>query len=154
MEKIALFDCVEVIVEKTKDRVKEQSRIRRIFIAMKISDQSDRQQDSQRRKKLLDQELARYLHILTENGNPEKVILFGSYAWGTPTDDSDVDLLIIQKSDEPRRTRQINLRRKLFGSGVAMDFIIYTPDELNRRLSIRDVFVNKILRQGKVLYER
>jgi predicted nucleotidyltransferase len=86
--------------------------------------------------------------------DPEKVILFGSYAWGTPTDDSDVDLLIIQKSDEPRRTRQINLRRKFFGSGVAMDFIIYTPDELNRRLSIRDVFVNKILNQGKVLYER
>jgi uncharacterized protein len=86
--------------------------------------------------------------------NPEKVILFGSYAWGTPTDDSDVDLLIIQKSDEPRRTRQINLRRKLFGSGVAMDFIIYTPDELDGRLRIRDVFVNKILRQGKVLYER
>lgn len=86
--------------------------------------------------------------------DPEKIILFGSYAWGNPTKDSDVDLLIIQKSDESRRIRQINLRRKLFGSGVPMDFIVYTPDELNKRLNIRDVFVNKILKQGKILYER
>lgn len=86
--------------------------------------------------------------------DPEKIILFGSYAWGNPTEDSDVDLLIIQKSDESRRIRQINLRRKLFGSGVPMDFIVYTPDELEKRLSIRDVFVNKILKQGKILYER
>ena len=84
--------------------------------------------------------------------NPEKIILFGSYAWGEPTDDSDVDLFIVQKSNEPRRARQISLRRKLFGSGVPMDIIIYTPEELERRMSIRDVFIRKILRDGKLIY--
>lgn len=91
---------------------------------------------------------------IVEETKPERVILFGSYAWGQPDKDSDVDFLIIQKSDEPRRIRQINLRKKLFGSGVPMDFIIYTPTELENRLKIRDVFMRKILKDGKVLYER
>jgi uncharacterized protein len=85
--------------------------------------------------------------------NPEKIILFGSYAWGEPTEDSDVDFLIIKKSDEPRRSRQISLRQKLFGSGVPMDLLIYTPEELEKRMSIRDVFIRKILRDGKLIYE-
>jgi uncharacterized protein len=84
--------------------------------------------------------------------NPEKIILFGSYAWGKPTDSSDVDLFIVQKTSETKRTRQISLKRKLFGSGVPMDIIIYTPEELEKRMSIRDVFVRKILRDGKLLY--
>ncbi|MDQ1284392.1 MAG: uncharacterized protein QG620_740 [Patescibacteria group bacterium] len=85
--------------------------------------------------------------------NPKKIILFGSYAWGNPNEDSDVDLLVIQDSEEPRRERQITLRKKLFGIEVPMDIIIYTPEELEKRLSIRDVFMRKIFRDGKLLYE-
>lgn len=85
--------------------------------------------------------------------NPEKIILFGSYAWGKPTDDSDVDLFIIQKSKEPRRARQIYLRKKLYEIGVPTDLLVYTPEELERRMSIRDVFMRKILRDGKILYD-
>lgn len=84
--------------------------------------------------------------------NPEKIILFGSYAWGEPTNDSDVDLLIIQESDEPRRTRQISLRKKLFGSGVSMDLLVYTQAELNYRLELGDFFFEKIINEGKVIY--
>jgi predicted nucleotidyltransferase len=86
--------------------------------------------------------------------NPEKVILFGSYAWGKPTEDSDVDLFIIQKSNEPRRQRQMTLRKRLFNIGIPMDIIIYTPEELKKRMDIRDVFMRKILRDGKILYEQ
>ena len=84
--------------------------------------------------------------------NPEKIILFGSYAWGMPTDDSDVDLFIIQKSNEPRRARQISLRKKLFGSNVPMDILVYTPEELNYRLELEDFFFEKIIKEGKVIY--
>jgi predicted nucleotidyltransferase len=84
--------------------------------------------------------------------NPEKIILFGSYAWGKPTESSDVDLFIVQKSDETKRVRQISLKKKLFGSGVPMDIIIYTPEELEKRINIRDVFVRKVLRDGKLIY--
>jgi predicted nucleotidyltransferase len=83
---------------------------------------------------------------------PEKIILFGSYAWGNPNEDSDVDLFIIQKTSEPKRARQTSLRKKLFSIGVPMDIIIYTPEELEKRMDIRDVFVRKILRDGKVLH--
>lgn len=86
--------------------------------------------------------------------NPEKIILFGSYAWGKPDENSDVDLFIVQNSKEPRRYRQTYLRRKLFGSGVPMDLLIYTPSEIESRLSIGDFFVKKILNQGKILYEQ
>ena len=84
--------------------------------------------------------------------NPQKIILFGSYAWGKPTESSDVDLFIVQKSDETKRVRQISLKKKLFGSGVPMDIIIYTPEELEKRINIRDVFVRKVLRDGKLIY--
>lgn len=86
--------------------------------------------------------------------NPEKIILFGSYAWGTPTDDSDVDLFIIKKSDVPRRARQIELRKKLHGNGIPIDILVYTPEEVNSRLSINDVFLRKIFRDGKTIYEQ
>lgn len=85
--------------------------------------------------------------------NPERIILFGSYAWGTPTGDSDVDLFIIQRTNKSKRARQVFLRRKLFGSGVPMDILIYTPEELEKRLSMRDVFIRKIIRDGKLIYE-
>jgi uncharacterized protein len=85
--------------------------------------------------------------------NPEKIILFGSYAWGNPTDESDVDLFIIQKSSESRLIRQTGLRRKLWGSGVPMDLLVYTPEEIEKRLEIDDPFISYILSKGRVLYQ-
>ncbi len=86
--------------------------------------------------------------------DPEKIILFGSYAWGKPTEDSDVDLFIIKNSNEPRRVRQVSLRKKLFGSGVPMDLLVYTQEELNRRLELEDFFFEKIINNGKVIYAK
>lgn len=85
--------------------------------------------------------------------NPKKIILFGSYAWGKPTEDSDVDLFIIQESSESRLNRQAELRRKLWGSGVPMDLLVYTPEEVKKRLEIDDPFISYILNKGKVLYQ-
>ncbi|MDO8529155.1 MAG: nucleotidyltransferase domain-containing protein [bacterium] len=86
--------------------------------------------------------------------NPEKIVLFGSYAWGKPDKDSDVDFFIIQKSNLPRRQRQIELRKKLYGSGVPMDLLIYTPEELQYRLELEDFFFKKIIKEGKELYAK
>jgi predicted nucleotidyltransferase len=85
--------------------------------------------------------------------NPEKIILFGSYAWGNPTEDSDVDLFIIQKSLQSRSDRQAELRRKLWGSGVPMDLLVYTPAEIEKRLEIDDPFISYILSKGKIIYQ-
>jgi len=85
--------------------------------------------------------------------DPEKIILFGSYAWGKPTDDSDVDLFIIKKSRDSRLTRQMNLSEKMWGSGVPMDLLVYTPEEVQKRLDLEDPFIEYILTKGKVLYQ-
>lgn len=87
--------------------------------------------------------------------DPEKIILFGSYAWGEPDNDSDVDLFIIQKSDEPKRQRQTYLRRKLFGSGVPVDILVYTPEEIKKSINENgNLFIEDIARNGKILYEK
>lgn len=86
---------------------------------------------------------------------PEKIILFGSYAWGEPHEDSDLDLFIIKKSQKRRIDREQELRMKLYGNKFPpMDLLIYTPDELKRRLDIDDFFVREILTRGKTLYAR
>jgi len=66
-----------------------------------------------------------------------------------------VDLFIIQNSKEPRRERQAYLRRKLLGSNVPMDFLVYTPEEVNKSINEnQNLFIEDIMRNGKVIYEK
>ncbi len=86
---------------------------------------------------------------------PEKIILFGSYAWGTPHEDSDVDLLVVKASLVPRREREYELRRILFPSPFAFDVLVYTPEELQKSIrENKNLFIEDIVRNGKVLYEK
>ena len=86
---------------------------------------------------------------------PEKIILFGSYAWGKPGPDSDVDLFIVKKSKKRRINRERELRTKLFGNKFPpMDILIYTPWEIEKRLLIEDFFIKDILGKGRVLYAK
>lgn len=86
---------------------------------------------------------------------PEKIILFGSWAWGTPGPDSDVDLFIVKESNERRIERERALRKKLYGRRFPpMDLLVYTPSEVQRRISFEDPFVTQILTRGRVLYGR
>lgn len=86
---------------------------------------------------------------------PEKIILFGSYAWGKPHKDSDVDLLVVKKSRQRRINRERKLRTFLIGNNFPpLDLLIYTPQEVNKRIAIKDFFVSNILTKGKTLYAR
>jgi len=93
-------------------------------------------------------------HRITERFRPEKIILFGSYAYGDPKPESDVDLLVIM--DTPLRTRQQRLEISLALSPrpFPLDIIVRTPRELAERIAIGDLFLAEILARGKVLYER
>jgi len=86
--------------------------------------------------------------------NPQRIILFGSHAWGSPTSNSDVDLFIIQQSRKTRLERQREIRRSLFPPELAIDLFVYTPKEVERRLAMGDFFVKDIMTKGKVLYAR
>jgi predicted nucleotidyltransferase len=91
---------------------------------------------------------------IAESFNPEKIILFGSYAWGKPDRDSDLDIFVIMESTERPIKRAASLRRVLKDLYVPMDILVRTPEELKHRIEIGDPFIKKILRDGQVIYAR
>jgi len=86
--------------------------------------------------------------------NPDKIILFGSYASGNQNEDSDLDLFVIKDSDLPRPQRTVQVRKMLYGSMVPIDLIIYTPKEIEESKGNKQGFVFEVLHTGKTLYER
>lgn len=86
--------------------------------------------------------------------NPEKIILFGSHAWGTPGPDSDVDLFVVKESNVLRRSRQLEARRLLCDSDVPFDVLVYTPGEIKKRLDLGDFFIKNIITKGEILYAK
>lgn len=99
--------------------------------------------------------LAEITRRLVAEFQPEQVILFGSHAWGTPTEDSDVDLcVIVSQSDERPVRRAVRAQHCLDRLLVSADILVKTRAEIDR---FRDVYASlecQILEQGKVLYER
>lgn len=92
---------------------------------------------------------------LVKTYNPVAIYLFGSYAWGIPTEDSDLDLMIIvEKSDEKSHRRSILGRRALWELDISKDILVYTQDEFNARISDTTSLLYKIKNKGKVLYAR
>lgn len=91
--------------------------------------------------------IARELH-------PQKIILFGSYAYGTPTVDSDVDLLVVMDTDARPKERAWAVSRLLIPRPFPVDILVKTPKELEIALAKGDFFLCDLLARGKVLYER
>ncbi len=89
---------------------------------------------------------------LIERYKPEKIILFGSAARGDITHDSDVDLLIIKRDTPHYSADRIMEVSRLIKREVAVDFLVYRPEEFEKRLSMGDPFIELILKEGKVLY--
>jgi predicted nucleotidyltransferase len=84
--------------------------------------------------------------------HPRKIILFGSYAYGQPTEDSDVDILIVMPFDGSSRDQAVKIRTRI-DTPVAMDLLVRTPEQISERLAMDDFFIREIIEQGKVLYE-
>ena len=91
---------------------------------------------------------------IVDEFNPEKVILFGSYAYGKPNVDSDVDLLVVMQSNEHRAQREVKILRKLLDVPFPMDLLVRTPREIDSRLNDEDYFMREVIQQGRVLYAR
>lgn len=86
--------------------------------------------------------------------NPDKIILFGSYAVGNADENSDLDLLVIKDTDLPRPQRAMLVRKMLYGAMVPIDLIVYTPKEIEEAKDNEFSFVHKVMHTGKTLYER
>ncbi len=104
----------------------------------------------------IDKVLEDIIDKLKRKYRPIKVILFGSYAHGNPKDDSDIDLLILKKTDERSIERFIKVKKIIYNPErkIAISPLIYSPTELNKRLEIGDDFIKDILKEGIVLYEK
>lgn len=91
---------------------------------------------------------------IATNFDPDKIILFGSYATGIPNDDSDLDLLIIQDTDLPRHKRSFDIQKSLIGSMVPMDIVVFTNKEFEQERNEKYSFLNSAIKNSKVVYER
>ncbi len=93
---------------------------------------------------------------IIEGYNPQKIVLFGSLAWGEPDEDSDIDLLILKETEESPLERRIRVRQLVADIPRRIPFspLVLTPEELAYRLKVGDPFYQEILRRGLVLYER
>jgi predicted nucleotidyltransferase len=97
--------------------------------------------------------LAEITRRLAEEFQPEQVILFGSHAWGTPNEDSDVDLLVIvSHSDEKPIQRAVRGHRCLRGLLVPTDILVKTRTEVERYRHVRASLERKMLEEGRILY--
>ncbi|HMV46684.1 MAG TPA: nucleotidyltransferase domain-containing protein [Blastocatellia bacterium] len=85
--------------------------------------------------------------------HPEKVILFGSQAYGTPTPDSDVDLLVVMPYEGEYRKQLVKMLNKI-ETHLPIDLLLRTPKEINERLELGDFFIKEITERGKVMYDK
>jgi predicted nucleotidyltransferase len=87
---------------------------------------------------------------------PDKIILFGSYAYGNPDKDSDIDFLIIKDTQDRPIDRRVLV--SVIASNpkrlIPFEPIVLTPKEIEERLKIGDQFLREIIQKGQVIYER
>lgn len=94
-----------------------------------------------------------FVERLVRKFDPERVILFGSRAWGTPTRDSDVDLLVVMEFEGRPVDMAVRIGAEC-DDRFLMDLIVRRPAEVERRIAMGDSFFKRILRDGLVLHER
>lgn len=83
---------------------------------------------------------------------PRRIILFGSYAYGTPTNDSDVDLLVVMPYRGHSIRKTIEIRQRL-DAPFAMDLIVRSPAEMQTRYRLEDWFIREIVDKGRIVYD-
>jgi predicted nucleotidyltransferase len=89
---------------------------------------------------------------IAERFDPEKIILFGSYAYGKPDPESDVDVLVVMPAYNV--TNQAIRIRRATTHPFPLDLIVRTPNDLHWRLREGDWFLREIVNEGRVLYEK
>lgn len=103
-------------------------------------------------------EINKIKNVLVERYRPERIILFGSYAWGKPNPDSDLDFLIIKDIKIPRPAREQEVYKILTqyfrNRNMPVDVIVHTPKETQNRIHLGDPFIKEVLHKGRVIYEQ
>lgn len=100
------------------------------------------------------QKIREVANTIAEKFQPEKIILFGSWAWGKPGPDSDVDFFIIKDTDLSTREVAREIDGVIFPRPFPLDIIVYKPEYLEQRKAKGDFFIQDVLTKGKILYAK
>jgi len=89
---------------------------------------------------------------IAEAFHPQKIVLFGSYAYGVPTENSDVDLLVILPYEGKGAQKSVEIIRTV-NPVIPVDILVRTMEQVTARIRMNDFFLREIMEKGKVLYE-
>lgn len=89
---------------------------------------------------------------IVQEFHPERIILFGSYAYGKPSEDSDIDILVILHFAGSSLQKTSEILKKV-RPHIPVDLMVKTPEDVQQRIEWNDFFLKEILQKGKVLYE-
>jgi predicted nucleotidyltransferase len=98
------------------------------------------------------EKIARFVDEVARQFKPQRIVLFGSYAYGQPDDHSDVDLLVIMPHEGHNAIAAASIRKRI-RAGFPMDLVVRSPDEVRQRIEMGDTFIIEIIEQGETLYE-
>jgi uncharacterized protein len=98
------------------------------------------------------EEIQTFSQKIVDQFNPDRIILFGSYAYGQPNEDSDVDLLVILPFEDLPVYKAIEIRRQIKPT-FPLDLLARTAEQIQQRLEMGDFFIQDIIQKGQVLYE-
>lgn len=98
--------------------------------------------------------ISNIVHRIATIAKPDKIFLFGSYATGHANEDSDIDLLVIKDTLEPKHKRSIEIQRLLIGSKIPVDILVYTNDEFENEKLNKFSFINSAIFGAQLMYER
>ena len=100
--------------------------------------------------------LSEVVENLISKYKPLSIILYGSYAYGNPTEDSDIDLFILKKTNKRRVDRFVQVKKIIYNPNnkIPISPLVYNPEELEERIRIGDDFIKEIYKKGTILYEK
>ena len=98
-------------------------------------------------------QIRKFSKAVAQKFRPRKIILFGSYGYGKPTEDSDVDLLVIMPRTRLRGERMSLRIRLAVPRNFPLDLLVRTPADVAKRLRWGDCFLREVVEKGQVLYE-
>jgi predicted nucleotidyltransferase len=112
--------------------------------------------DREKLRQRYERQIERIVARLRRAYDPDKIILFGSCARGDFGEDSDIDLLIVKETALRPLDRMREVYKAVYSPRhyLALDPLVFTPEELAQKLNAQDYLVHEIVREGKVLYER
>jgi predicted nucleotidyltransferase len=103
---------------------------------------------------LTEKEITRIIEKIVERIQPDKIIMFGSYAKGKETQKSDLDLFIIKETHLPMRQRNVEIKPIVANLIINVDLHVYTAEEIREYGAEQYSFIHSILKTGRVVYER